>query len=187
MKIQKSKFIFLFLTLLLVLNNMVAFVAYAAEDTREFLGPVQPGESEEQFRQEGDTREYLGPQGPEDDEKKFRERGESGIQGESTRPPTIPCVPHLPCITEERQAAGGEAVRQHITDTFAVKFFTSFLAVCGVTAVIFLIVGGVQMHLAMGNEDAIKKAKTTIIWAIVGLVISILSVTIVRIVSTLFT
>lgn len=104
---------------------------------------------------------------------------------EDTKPATIPCVPHLPCISRETQQTKG-GVRDFITNVFAAKFFTTFLALVGVTSVIFIIVGGFQMHVALGNEEAIKKAKTTITWAVVGLVFAILSVSIVNIVSNLF-
>ena len=41
------------------------------------------------------------------------------------------------------------------------------------------------MHVALGNEEAITKAKKTLMWAVGGLVIAILAAAIVQIVSTL--
>lgn len=100
------------------------------------------------------------------------------------KPPTIPCNNvTVPCITEETQKKGGESVRDFVINTFAGNFITGFISIIGITAVIFIIVGGLQLHLALGNEEALKKAKTTIIWSITGLVIALLSVAIVRIVT----
>lgn len=100
------------------------------------------------------------------------------------KPPPIPCPGTLPCITEETQKDPSK-VREHVTVKFASRFLTGFLGIAAVTSVIFIIVGGLQLHLAMGNEEAMTKAKKTLLWAIVGLVISILAVAIVRIVTTL--
>lgn len=99
-------------------------------------------------------------------------------------PATIPCPQNLPCISQETQKSG-EAVRETILNKFGGSFLTGFLGLIGATAVVFIIVGGMQMHLALGNEEQIKKGKTTVIWAIAALVISILSVAIVQIISKL--
>lgn len=104
---------------------------------------------------------------------------------QDVKPPTIPCAPNVPCITEETQKKGGESVRDFVINTFAGNFITGFISIIGITAVIFIIVGGLQLHLALGNEEALKKAKTTIMWSITGLVIALLSVAIVRIVTQL--
>lgn len=102
------------------------------------------------------------------------------------KPPTIPCAPNVPCITEETQKKGGESVRDFVINVFAGNFLTGFISIIAITSVIFIIVGGLQLHLALGNEEALKKAKTTIIWSIAGLVIALLSVAIVQIVTQLF-
>lgn len=102
------------------------------------------------------------------------------------KPAPIPCPGNLPCISETTQKEGGAEVRNTIISRFGGSFLRGFLGIVAVTCVIFIIVGGMQMHLALGNEEAIKKAKSTLLWAIVGLVISILSVAIVQIVSKLF-
>jgi hypothetical protein len=100
------------------------------------------------------------------------------------KPTTIPCTQNLPCISEATQETSG-GVYDAVVNKFGGGFLKSFLGIVAVTCVIFIIVGGMQMHLAFGNEEGIKKAKTTLIWAIVGLVISMLSVAIVQIISKL--
>jgi hypothetical protein len=51
---------------------------------------------------------------------------------------------------------------------------TNYLVgISGAVAVLFLIIGGVRYTTSMGNEQAKEKAKTTILRAVVGLVIII--------------
>lgn len=102
------------------------------------------------------------------------------------QPKAIPCVPSLPCVDSKVQTGetpGG--VQTYVKEKFGGPFLAGFLGLMGATSVVFLIIGGLQLHLAMGNEETLKKGKTTIIWAIVGLVIAILSVAIVQIISSL--
>lgn len=60
-----------------------------------------------------------------------------------------------------------------------------FLAIIGIWAVMFIIVGGFQMVMAAGNEEAILKAKKTITWAVIGMVIALLSFSIIAIVQNI--
>lgn len=48
------------------------------------------------------------------------------------------------------------------------------LTICAALAVIYLIIGAYGYFTAFGNEEKANKAKTTILWAIVGVVIIIL-------------
>lgn len=63
------------------------------------------------------------------------------------------------------------------------KVINVLLAVAGLVAVIFLIVGGFRYILAGGNEESAESAKKTITNAIIGIVIIILAFVIVRVVS----
>lgn len=56
------------------------------------------------------------------------------------------------------------------------------LAILGIFSVAFIVFGGFQLVISSGNEEAILKAKKTIIWAVLGLVIAILSFSVVAIV-----
>lgn len=47
--------------------------------------------------------------------------------------------------------------------------------IAGLIAVIFLIYGAVQYFTAFGNEEKATKAKNTITWAIIGIVVIILA------------
>ncbi|PJC36645.1 hypothetical protein CO046_04485 [Candidatus Peregrinibacteria bacterium CG_4_9_14_0_2_um_filter_53_11] len=99
-------------------------------------------------------------------------------------PNPIPCVPSLPCIQEATQESG-KATREYILDTFGSSFIAGFLGLIAISSVIFLIVGGAQLLFAAGNDDAIGRAKRTILWSIAGLVLAMLSVGIVSIISKL--
>lgn len=103
----------------------------------------------------------------------------------TVKPPAIPCSKFAPCITEKTQKEGGRSIRTYITEKWASGFFKAFLGIAGVAAVIFIIVGGLQMHLAIGNDEKLGAAKKTITWAIIGLVVSILSLAMVSIISNL--
>ncbi|PIQ77240.1 hypothetical protein COV82_05595 [Candidatus Peregrinibacteria bacterium CG11_big_fil_rev_8_21_14_0_20_46_8] len=99
-------------------------------------------------------------------------------------PRSIPCVPGLPCIQPETQQSK-QAVQDFVINTFAVNFIQGFLGIVAIAAVIFIIIGGIQMHVAVGNEEALGKAKKTVGWAIGGLVIAMLAYYIVAIISNL--
>ncbi len=49
------------------------------------------------------------------------------------------------------------------------------LYLIGVIAVLFLIIGGFQYITSAGNPDSIEKAKTTILYAIVGIIACLLA------------
>jgi len=53
------------------------------------------------------------------------------------------------------------------------------LAIIAVWAVVFIVIGGFRMVMAQGNEEQYTSAKKTITWAILGLVIALLSFSIV--------
>ena len=101
------------------------------------------------------------------------------------KPAVIPCVSelNLPCISEDTQKANGAT--KYITETFAVKFLRGFLGIAGITAVVFIMVGGYQMYFSLGNEEMIKTGKNTLVWAVIGLVVVILSAAIVQIITNI--
>lgn len=64
-----------------------------------------------------------------------------------------------------------------------IRIIEILLAIAGLVAVIFLIVGGFRYITAGGNEEASESAKKTITNAIIGIVIIILAFVIVRVIS----
>lgn len=57
-----------------------------------------------------------------------------------------------------------------------------FIMVVAIWSVLFIIVGGFRMVIANGNEEALGVARKTITWAVLGLIIAMLSFSIVAIV-----
>jgi prepilin signal peptidase PulO-like enzyme (type II secretory pathway) len=62
-----------------------------------------------------------------------------------------------------------------------------FLQLLPIVAVLFIIIGGFQMVISVGNEERLAKAKRTVLWAVLGLVIGILSFSLVSIVQNFLT
>ena len=54
------------------------------------------------------------------------------------------------------------------------------LAVLGIVAVVFILVGGISLMTSAGDPGKIKKAKDTILYALIGLIICVLSYAIVN-------
>lgn len=61
-----------------------------------------------------------------------------------------------------------------------------FLILAGTVAVLFIIIGGFQYITSAGNPDGIYKAKQTLLYAIIGLIVVILSFAIVKFVINAF-
>ena len=59
------------------------------------------------------------------------------------------------------------------------------IGVTGGLSFLFVIVGALQILTAFGNDDSLATGKKTITWALVGLVISLLSYAIVQVVSSI--
>jgi hypothetical protein len=66
---------------------------------------------------------------------------------------------------------------------FILKIINVALAVAGLIAVLFLIIGGFRYITSAGNEEVAEGAKKIIINAIIGVVVIILSFVIVRVIS----
>jgi len=66
-------------------------------------------------------------------------------------------------------AAGGDliSVINNISNTL--------LLLVGVVAMLFLIIGGFQYIVSAGNAETIQKAKTTIMYAVIGIIVTLLS------------
>ena len=68
----------------------------------------------------------------------------------------------------------------------AKNFVNVGLWVVGVASVIVIIVAGIYYVISAGNADTVKKAKNALMYAVVGLVVSLLSYTIVNYVVDIF-
>ena len=70
---------------------------------------------------------------------------------------------------------GGNNLETTITDVINV-----ILYIVGILAVVMIIIGGIQYTTSGGDQAAVTKAKNTILYGIVGLVIAILAYAIVN-------
>ena len=78
-------------------------------------------------------------------------------------------------------ATGGDkSGLQKFIWTIVLNLLDDFLRVVGWASVVYLIYGGFKYMMSQGSSDGMAKAKTTILNAIIGLVISILSIAIVN-------
>ena len=62
-----------------------------------------------------------------------------------------------------------------------------FLGVLGAIGVVVIIWGAIQYLTAYGNEEKAQRAKSTILWAVVGIVVAMLCAVIVNLVWTTLT
>lgn len=60
------------------------------------------------------------------------------------------------------------------------------IMLAGILSVFYIFVGGISFILSGGQEDKIKQAVHTIRYAIIGLIVTILSVTIIKIIGFIF-
>lgn len=61
------------------------------------------------------------------------------------------------------------------------------LQVVGVVSLLFFIWGGLRMITSAGNAEVLKKAKETILWSVIGMVLVLLSYTVVQFFFEIFT
>lgn len=77
----------------------------------------------------------------------------------------------------------GGGPEQTITDVL-VKIVNWMLSLVGIVALIALITGGARMIMDFGSAEQVKKGKATILWAVIGLLVVILSYAIINIVTS---
>ena len=67
-----------------------------------------------------------------------------------------------------------------VTNADAIRIVNYFLYAGGMVAVVMAIISGIQMTTSAGDPGAVKKAKNTLTWSIVGLLIMMLAYAIVN-------
>lgn len=60
------------------------------------------------------------------------------------------------------------------------KISDTLLLLVGVVAVLFIIIGGFQYITSAGNPENVSKAKNTILYAVIGIIVTLLAYGIVR-------
>ena len=82
-----------------------------------------------------------------------------------------------------RAAQGCTSTADKLPDTI-ITILNVVITVTGLLAVIFIIIGGVHYMTSAGDSNKVKKAKDTILYAVIGLIICVLSFAIVNFVIT---
>lgn len=103
---------------------------------------------------------------------------------ETKRPPIIPDSTQAD-KTLIIPTGGSENPEQYFGGAFLPTITRTVIAAAAGLAVLFIIIGGIQILTAYGNDEKIGQAKKTITFAIVGLLIAILSYAIVTIISSI--
>lgn len=78
-----------------------------------------------------------------------------------------------------RDAAGCEGTTDQLPSVI-INIINAIIGIAGIIAVIFIILGGVSYMTSTGDPGKIKKAKDTILYAVIGLAICILAFVIVN-------
>lgn len=87
------------------------------------------------------------------------------------------------CVAKNGQAIP-DCVPQKTIPELLGMVINAFLILAGTVAVLFIIVGGFQYVSSAGNPESVQKAKNTILYAVVGLIVVILSYAIVNFIIT---
>lgn len=81
---------------------------------------------------------------------------------------------------EVQQAAGCPGANSQDLTTIIQNIVNGVILILGIVAVIVIVIGGVSYMTSSGDSTKLQKAKNTILYACVGLVISVLSFAIVN-------
>ncbi len=73
-----------------------------------------------------------------------------------------PCIPGLPCNSDTSSAG---------VKTLISKVIVFVLDFLGLIAVLFIIIAGIRLIVSQGEEEQKEKAKKTILYVIIGLII----------------
>lgn len=86
-------------------------------------------------------------------------------------------------ISPEIQAASGcpnTSVKINDLPTVIQNILNAIIGIAGVVSVVFIVVGGIQYITSTGDPGKTKKAKDTILYALIGLIVCALSFAIVN-------
>lgn len=96
--------------------------------------------------------------------------------------PIIPKPKFLPGPEKEQIEETDGGARSIFTEVLLPKYAINFISFMGATAVLMLLIGGIRFATFYGNEEGIEKAKSQIIYSLVGLALSMLAYAIVTII-----
>jgi hypothetical protein len=73
-------------------------------------------------------------------------------------------------------------VSETLTKNVLPKLAVYLIGIVGGVAMLFLVISGVRFATAYGNDESVEKAKNQATWAVAGIVLALLSYTIVQII-----
>ena len=79
-----------------------------------------------------------------------------------------------------KEAAGCNGTSSDGLPNAVINIINVIIGLIGIVAVIFIIVGGVRYMTSIGDAGKVKKARDTILYAVIGLIICILAFAIVN-------
>lgn len=104
------------------------------------------------------------------------------------RPPIIPAgtseALNIPSISNQQLKDKNTTPEQYVQGVVLPTLTQTIIALAGGLSFLFIIIGGIQILTAYGNEESLSNGRKTVTFAIVGLVISLLSYAIVSIISS---
>lgn len=95
-----------------------------------------------------------------------------------TKPPIVPTGKS----SDLKIPGAGKEDARVLQGTVLPTFTNTVIGLAGGLALLFVIISGIQILTAYGNEEAVGKGKKTLTFALIGLVISLLSYAIVQII-----
>ena len=88
-----------------------------------------------------------------------------------------PCSQDVPA---EVQAAAGCGSTSNALPGVIVGIINAVIGISGLIAVVYIVVGGVQYMTSTGDPGKIEKAKKTILYAVIGMIVCVLAFAIVN-------
>ena len=104
--------------------------------------------------------------------------GLSGLIAQTTFATGDPCAT-LPSDSPAYEAAGCNGSDDDLPIVIT-GIVNAVIAVCGLVAVVFVVVGGINYMTSNGDSGKIEKAKKTILYALIGIAITVLAFAIVN-------
>jgi hypothetical protein len=114
----------------------------------------------------------------------------SGNGDTKTSPPEPPVKePNAGSLDTRTQAPSSPELYNPINSNtligLAFKLLKFFFAGVAALAVVFVVLGGVQLTVSRGNPEALTKGKDTIIWSLIGVVVAVMAFSLVGIVQSM--
>ena len=107
-----------------------------------------------------------------DEDQQAQQEAEQQEQQQQSSDPEDPC--NLAMGSKPPGMCNEEHTEETLIETISNVLDTVYLWV-GIIAVIFIIIGGVNYTMSQGDPGKVKKAKDTILYAVIGLIVSLLA------------